>query len=287
MFYKESIPNSPILREFIDCFWTIEFPEKESFRAEDIVLPDGGVEWVFTLGDGFMREIIGRNAPPEKITNNTLVGQRSSAIRIQQSQKNKLFVIRFKPYGLSFLKFHGVKELSDCVVDARIIFGDLSDRISDLLYNSKACENIQNKIEELLLQSTVATPLNPLLKAMWSEIIISKGQLVIHDFCKRHHVHKSTLQRLFMEHVGSGPKALANIIRMNHTVAGFYTGESLTRIGFEHGYFDQSHMIRDLKKFTGLTPKTFRKQNYLLPKLVKKVDYTRQNQVGLVELIKL
>ncbi len=282
MFYKESIPHSPVLREFIDCFWTIAFPENENFRAEDLVLPDGGVEWVFTQGDGFTREIIGKNAPPERITNDTLVGQRSTAIRIHQSQSNRLFVIRFKPYGLSFLRFHGVKELTDRVVEARLIFGDLSDQISDSLHTAKCTENIQSKIENLLLQHTVMAPPNPLLKVMWEEIIMSKGQLAIHDFCKKHRVHKSTVQRLFMENVGTGPKALANIIRMNHTISDFYTDESLTRIGFEHGYFDQSHMIRDLKKFTGLTPKKFRKENFMLPQLLKKVDDTRHQQFSLI-----
>jgi len=40
-----------------------------------------------------------------------------------------------------------------------------------------------------------------------------------------------------------------------------HSKQKLTEIGYEAGYYDQSHFIREFKSFTNLTPKQYRDAN--------------------------
>jgi len=61
---------------------------------------------------------------------------------------------------------------------------------------------------------------------------------------------------LFRDHVGLPPKLLARIVRfdrlMKHLRAG--TSETWAQLALEFGYYDQSHLVRDVRQFTGMTP---------------------------------
>ena len=52
-------------------------------------------------------------------------------------------------------------------------------------------------------------------------------------------------------------------IRFQNAVSLIQTNpmKSLSYIGLEAGYYDQSHFIREFKDFSGVTPKEFLKQN--------------------------
>jgi len=66
------------------------------------------------------------------------------------------------------------------------------------------------------------------------------------------------LIRLFHEHVGVPPKRLARILRfeglVQHLRRSEPGSESWTALALRFGYYDQSHLIRDVRQFTGTTP---------------------------------
>lgn len=70
------------------------------------------------------------------------------------------------------------------------------------------------------------------------------------------HVSERHLLRVFRDAFGFGPKAFARSLRFLNAVdmADRIPGTDWAGIAAESGYFDQSHMIRDFRRFTGLTP---------------------------------
>lgn len=62
--------------------------------------------------------------------------------------------------------------------------------------------------------------------------------------------------RVFAEYVGATPKEFLRIVRIQRAL---YTlqcqpGISFAQLAYECGFFDQSHMIKEFKLFSGYTP---------------------------------
>ena len=57
--------------------------------------------------------------------------------------------------------------------------------------------------------------------------------------------------------VGTTPKMLARLTRLQTVCRLWKTGMSLTHIAFGAGYNDQPHLIRDFQLFAGVSPREF------------------------------
>jgi AraC-like DNA-binding protein len=70
---------------------------------------------------------------------------------------------------------------------------------------------------------------------------------------------RKRLAARFNEHVGLPPKTVARIARFDRarTLAEPPRRPDWTRLAAECGYYDQSHLIKEFRAFTGRTPETF------------------------------
>jgi AraC-like DNA-binding protein len=62
------------------------------------------------------------------------------------------------------------------------------------------------------------------------------------------------LERLTKRYYGVPPKTLARKYRALRAAAAFARGEDLASVGMAQTFYDQSHLIREVKRFAGLTP---------------------------------
>ncbi|MDW7693654.1 AraC family transcriptional regulator [Flammeovirgaceae bacterium SG7u.111] len=68
------------------------------------------------------------------------------------------------------------------------------------------------------------------------------------------------LRRVFMNHTGVSPKVFASITRFNSCVKELMMSEKKDWIGIvvKHGYYNQSHFIKEFKKYCGQAPASFK-----------------------------
>jgi AraC-like DNA-binding protein len=62
------------------------------------------------------------------------------------------------------------------------------------------------------------------------------------------------LERRFLARIGVTPKRFASLRRFERAVERAATAPSLTVAALEAGYYDQSHFIRDFRRFAGASP---------------------------------
>ena len=64
------------------------------------------------------------------------------------------------------------------------------------------------------------------------------------------------LRRMFGQYVGDTPKAFSSIVRFQRILQAKPSSRSLRedKLFFDAGYYDQSHFIREFRRFYGLTP---------------------------------
>jgi AraC-like DNA-binding protein len=61
-------------------------------------------------------------------------------------------------------------------------------------------------------------------------------------------------ERRFLDRVGSTPKRYGSLRRFERAAALVGSGAPLGRVALDAGYYDQSHLIREFRRFAGMTP---------------------------------
>jgi AraC-like DNA-binding protein len=82
----------------------------------------------------------------------------------------------------------------------------------------------------------------------------SIGEIRVDDVADTLGMTRQHLARGFRREVGITPKQLARIARMQRAAAALRRGGDLARLAAELGYFDQSHLSRELRELAGVTP---------------------------------
>lgn len=85
----------------------------------------------------------------------------------------------------------------------------------------------------------------------------SKGNIRINDLVSQLHTSQSPLEKRFRAAVGASPKKFASIVRLKNVLQQYPTAGSLTELGYEAGFYDQAHFIKEFKALTGDTPEDF------------------------------
>ncbi len=96
------------------------------------------------------------------------------------------------------------------------------------------------------------------------ELIIRKGiGTQLPDIIKELGVSERTLQRRFRDRLGTSPKKLIRILRINHLWSLTSNSGKIDYhdLVFKGNYFDQTHLIKDFKSITGETPDAFFRRN--------------------------
>jgi transcriptional regulator GlxA family with amidase domain len=80
------------------------------------------------------------------------------------------------------------------------------------------------------------------------------GAVRLDDLARATGVSKRQFRRLCIEYTGLPPKLLARMLRFRRAVGLRGRGLDWAQLALECGYFDQAHLVRDFREFSGGTP---------------------------------
>jgi AraC-like DNA-binding protein len=177
-------------------------------------------------------------------------------IRLLEGQ-GRAFGIKFKAGG--FFPFYGasVSDLMDRSLEPSRIFGDDASRFESDVFACESIDAMSTAAERLLL--ACRPPDDPdvaRVSAMVASIATDRSLTSVEELAQRTGLTKRTLQRLFNQYVGIGPKWVINRYRLHEAVAQLQAGTPIvwTELALKLGYFDQAHFIRDFRKLVGRSP---------------------------------
>ncbi|MCW8329798.1 helix-turn-helix domain-containing protein [Photobacterium sp. SDRW27] len=85
----------------------------------------------------------------------------------------------------------------------------------------------------------------------------SHGQLSLSEkWAAEQGVSSRHLRRLFLHNLGMTPKQYSDVVRLQSCIQ-LIDHQGLNALYQSHDYCDESHLIRQFKKFTGVTPRNF------------------------------
>lgn len=179
-----------------------------------------------------------------------------------------MMAVVFQPYFFNVLLNLSAKEVKNQIISAEdVLKNELLSFQEDLLAGTDPGLIIA-KLNHFFSRfiSGKINPDNELIRAVQQFMLKNKGLVTSKElelftgYSERH------LERKFEDYIGVTPKKYGNIIRLHHFInlmrenAG---SESTASLSYDSGYSDQSHLIKDFKSNTGLTPNQYLKTEKL------------------------
>lgn len=262
MFFKEYFPNR-FSSKYIDSYFTIDTSYIEN-DITDLIYPDGTFGLLFIDGENSIRRNNALDEAAVKFSKSTFFGQKTKPINYYYSAGNeKVFGLKIKPEGLPFFINNSSKYLKNQFLNI-----DCIGNKSLLALEEKILEShtIDEKIAtvECYISKRVNTINQHKDYVLFSEIlkfIKQNGGLIrFKEITKKFNSNYKKIERLFGFYLGITPKTYMRIVRFNNSLYLYNNGKgniSLTQLGYNLGFFDQSHFIKEFKSFTAITPSEF------------------------------
>lgn len=253
---------SPILADVIKHFLIIE----SNFSAGTChrMFSDGNTGMVFNFSDLLLHQEAG-SKKTTMLPQSFVYGQLDAYQNIIAKGKLGLIIAVFHPYGSSaFLKLPAT-ELKNEIVDSGCFFGNKTDLLLEKIQERRDIYSRIKAVENFLIVNrktqhyagTIATEAVRLIH-------LHHGNLPISSLLSNLQISERQLQRTFEEHIGISPKRYSGLTRIQFFLKLLRNRPletSLTSLGYDSGFYDQAHLIRELKNISGITPKQYISQN--------------------------
>lgn len=192
-----------------------------------------------------------------------IIGQSTAYTIISGIQENdgNIIGVKFKPLGLAKITGINMALLAGGVINAEEIWGEEVKWLCEAMQEVGTVEKIIVVLEQFIKKQLRATQLHYRAECVEGAISLMqkhRGNISINKLQYLTNVERKTLERAFMNFHGITPKVYSQIIRFNTAVQLINKDFNLTEISHNLDYFDQSHFIKEFKKFSGYTPTTFK-----------------------------
>jgi AraC-like DNA-binding protein len=250
MDYREVRP-SPLLARFLECFWFLSAEDAAGAPPES-VLPDGCTELIVHLGEPFRR--FDDAGAPEMQPGAFFVGQMTRPLVIQPSRRASTMGIRFRPGGA--LVFLGVPmpDLSNRVVSLDVLWGRAGRDLEEALHEARSDTERIALAEKFLLKRLASARRDHAVEEVVRAILAARGRERVRTLPARVGLGPRQLERRFLAAVGLSPKVFSRIVRFQNLVRVARRADGWATAAAACGYFDQSHLVRDVRDFAGVSP---------------------------------
>ena len=224
------------LQDYIKCYWEFQI---ETFTKKCIdIVPDGFFDLVITIQD-------------MHIVSCELTGIWDEKIQVPYFSSCKHIGVRFKPIAVQSL----FKQSIGNFLNGSITFDTKEFRIeNDIFLNPDNTLELYasyfNKIFEKLLISAKTD--HRRLK-IYKYIDYTEGNISVDELSCEFGLSNRQLHRIVSHDLGINPKTYIQIVRVLKMLK--IINEN--NLNPENSFFDQSHLIKNVKRFTGLSPKEF------------------------------
>ena len=257
-FHYVEFPVAEKLSDYIECFWELRATLDTGKITQEVLVPGGRAELIFTNSEVFW---FGGNkdSAPEKFEGPLLLGQRNSANYIGLSGEIYLFGIRFKPGSLPLFTNSKANIYSNKITLLHDIFGTYP-HTHDFLGMEIA--NAKSHLENWLL-SIFKAPTSDwhIIEKFINEFTLENDHShTISNLSGQNGWSPKQTERLFLKYAGFSPRTFMKLIRFRKVVESLSSKpESFTKAALDMGFYDQSHFIKEFHNYTGINPGSFYK----------------------------
>jgi AraC-like DNA-binding protein len=252
-----------LLKKYIEKMWL--FISSGKMPADDmkLVVPNGNLKLTVSYQNGIVAAVNGKTFA-SKEHDITLTGLIDVPVilDVDEDVATETIGIEFSPQG-AYRFFHfTLNEIQNQIYPLSDVLANTGKRLVEEINNTISAQQKINVLQQFLLKQLSLHNEDLIFEYCIEKITASKGRIIIKELEKRTGYSSRWLNIKFNDKLGVSPKNFSSIIRFKHYYEGFISGDekSFFRNEFYELYYDQSHFIKDFKRFTGLPPTKFEKQ---------------------------
>jgi AraC-like DNA-binding protein len=259
------------LAAWVNCFWySTGEPSPQDGRIQSdrsaprrSALPTGGMDVVFNLHQDSFEVLVPDDLHSVRTEGVILHGAQSSHFIIAARSRGPTAGIHFRPGGGAVLLGLPASELTDQHLALSDLWGARASQLRTQLLECKGPAQIFDAMEQALV---------PHLRALQAPLVHPAISFALRSFAAQPGISRVTpiqeatgysarrFNTLFQQAVGLAPKRFCQIQRLRAVVEQVARGEPIewAKVAADNGYFDQSHLNRDFRLFSGVTPGQYR-----------------------------
>jgi AraC-like DNA-binding protein len=243
----DRVAPSPSLEAYVDYHWYVGWRTAEPHRQQ--VVPQPRVHVATELVDGAARLLVHGIS-------------REPFFRTLSGEGHALGVA-FHPGGFRPILKRGVGTISGRVVPAGELF-DIDDRpTAERVLETNDVTVMVDAVETYLVSlRPEPDPAVAEVRALVDQAETDRGLIRAEDLAARASMSLRSLQRLFTEYVGIGPKWVIMRYRILDAAAAAHSGEPVdwAALAVELGFADQAHLTRAFTAVVGTPPATYTRE---------------------------
>ncbi len=240
------------LTGLVELLWHIDDPASAS--APQTICPDGRTEIVLHLGQP-MQQYTANAAHLQP--RHLIVGQMSAPVTIAATGRALMVGARLAPDALFRLLPLPQDRIAATIVDAGAVWHRWTARAADAIANAPSAAGQLDALETALEQLAPSGPASVAERTIRRAIRClesSGGTAPVEALAHAAGVSRRHFERLFQERVGLSPRLFGRIVRFQQAFQALGS-EPAASIAARCGYADQSHLVREVRRFAGQTPR--------------------------------
>lgn len=242
--YTELLPCAP-LRPFVHSFWGNEGKAIQSGESS-LVIPDTCMDLIFRINyaSGEIQSCFCAIDDAAYYT-----------APINASTPCATFGIRFFAWSAVAFCEDSLQDCKSLIFPAQALFPSLCREIMPILPALHTLAARAKFAESILLRHIRPERISPDTMNALSSMVSSGGRLRVREIAQSLCLSERQLERLIRRDLGASPKLMAQLIRHQMIYRELLEGRFCAAEAVEHyGYADQSHLIRDFRRFHLLSP---------------------------------
>jgi AraC-like DNA-binding protein len=253
-------PGFP-LAGFVDCFW--HFDGYPSSHARERALPTGTVKLVVNLHEDRMRVFLREDDfEGQRFRGSVVCGAQAGYFVLEPSQQMSVVGIHFRPGGAAPFLGEPAGEFTNRHLGLDDVWGaPEASELRERLLEAGSSEAMFGVLEYALL-NRLQRPLlaHPAVAYALRQLAARPAVSHISDIQDQTGYGAKRFIELFRNAVGLTPKVYCRIMRFQSVIERLACGRRVewASVALDGGYCDQSHLNREFRALSGLTPSEYR-----------------------------
>lgn len=254
-------PLNPLLKRLIKNYWMIRSDNVTDIQGK--LIPMNNIDLIINLSSPVNYISKEKN---ETIRKSHFTGIQSSYRTVQQKGVLDIIGISFYPTGFYPLIKVPLSEFANEIVTIDSFLKGFEKEI-ERIAEIKSVAGRLAIIEETLL-GFIDLEFMPEMRceSIAKDLLLCGDSVNLKNYSEKQGINQKTLERFFCKYVGTTPKAFLMTNRFQKSIKSLVMGDfdTMTQIGYEFNYYDQTHFINSFKSFMGTTPSKLLKENDLI-----------------------
>ncbi|MFT3704468.1 MAG: helix-turn-helix domain-containing protein [Agriterribacter sp.] len=248
------------LKKYIEKMWLFKSSGKMPADDMKLVVPNGNIKLTLSYQNGVVASVNGKTFA-SKEHDITLTGLIDVPVilDVDNDVATETIGIEFNPQG-AYRFFHfSLNDVQNHIYSLTDVLGKMGKQLVEQVNNRISAQQKIIALQQFLLKQLSSQQEDVIFEYCIQRIQSSKGMVTVKELEKKSGYSSRWLNMKFNDRLGISPKNLSSIVRFRECYQLLINGNEKSFSLYEL-YYDQSHFIKDFKRFTGLPPARFEKQ---------------------------